>query len=261
MNQTFDINRSLALLKLNLNLNKKTMLLAIAGFFGFVFITSFFVARYAPLMMNKIHLVFYFIFLYGGVALIAGNAFRNLNSSEKSIAYLSLPASTFEKYLIPWLLSGIIWAIVSIVSYAAFAQLINGLWSGVMAFPFKIFNPFYARLGSASIIDSYMPYFLVHSIFFLGAAAFRRNAIPKTLLAGFIIQSGYTFINLFGMLILFGNIQNMDLGSMDAAHNYNPTLTHFFSNVLPYLVKYIFVYVIPVVFYTAAFFKLKEREA
>lgn len=168
MNQTFDIDRSFALMRLNLHLNRKSFLLTLLGFFGFVFITSFFVARSTPYMLPRMHLIFYFIFLYGGAVLMAGSAFRILNRPDKSMAYLSLPASTFEKYLIPWLLTGIVWAIISIASYLAFALLINGLWSVAMEIPFEIFNPFDQCLGFPSVYNAYMLFFLVHSVFFLG---------------------------------------------------------------------------------------------
>ncbi|HRZ41128.1 MAG TPA: hypothetical protein P5228_00315 [Bacteroidales bacterium] len=260
MNQTFDIRRSFDLLKLNLHLNRKSFFLTLLGFFGFVFITSFFVANNVPMLLNRMHTIFYFILLYGGAALMGGSAFRILNRPDKSIAYLSLPASTFEKYLIPWLFTGIVWAIVSMVSYMAFALMINGLWSGVMQFPFTAFNPFEICIGRSPVYEAYMPYFLVHSIFFLGAAAFRKNAIPKTLLTGFILQSGFTFLNLMMMLILFGNFTGMDQ-QMKLIEADQQNLAYFFREVLPQLIKYSFAYVIPVIFYVAAFFKLKEREA
>ncbi|MFO7722956.1 MAG: hypothetical protein R6V49_07010 [Bacteroidales bacterium] len=210
MNQIFDFQRSTALLKLNLNLNRKALLLAVAGFFGFAFITSFFVANNAPGLLQKMHQVFYFIFLYGGVAFAGGSAFRSINSHSKSIAYLGLPASIFEKYLIPWLLSGIVWGIAAIGSYLVFAGLINGLWSAAMGFPFELFNPFTIHMGGKSVMESYAAYFTVHAIFFLGAAAFQKHPVPKTLLAGFIINSLFTFLSLFMMLILFGKFGKFD---------------------------------------------------
>jgi len=260
MNQIFDFQRSIALLKLNLHLNRKALLLAVAGFFGFVFITSFFVANNAPGLLQKMHQIFYFIFLYGGVAFAGGSAFRSINSQSKSIAYLGLPASIFEKYLIPWLLSGIVWGIAAIGSYLVFAGLINGLWSAMMGFPFELFNPFTLRMGNNSVMESYAGYFIVHSIFFLGAAAFQKHAIPKTLLAGFIINSVFTFLTMLMMLILFGKFgQSFDPGVMDTKI-INADFNYFFTELLPKLVRASFVYVLPVIFYIAAFFKLKERE-
>ncbi|MCF8370571.1 MAG: hypothetical protein K9H64_03040 [Bacteroidales bacterium] len=259
MNQIFDINRTTALLKLNLSLNKKAILLAVAGFFGFVFITSFFVANNAPSLLNKMHLIFYFILIYGGTALIAGRSFWHLNSTEKSIAHLSLPASTFEKYFIPWLLSGIVWIFAAIGSYMLYSMIINGLWSGVMGFSYEAFNPFNIHMGPQSLNEAYMPYFLVHSIFFLGAAAFQKHAIPKTLLAGFIINSLFTFINLLFVMFLFGGFGDFNL-TMNSPESWEPDFNYFFTDFLPRFIKTAFVYVIPVIFYVAAFFKIKERE-
>lgn len=259
MNQIFDINRTIALLKLNLSLNKKAILLAIAGFFGFVFITSFFVATNVPSGLGTMHTIFYFIFLYGGVVFIAGRSFGHLNSTEKSIAHLSLPASTFEKYFIPWLLSGIVWAIVAIVMYLFYAMLINGLWSGVMDFTYEAFNPFALRMGPESANQAYLPFFLVHSVFFLGAAAFQKHPIPKTLLAGFIIQSLFTFLNLLFVMSLFGGFGDFNM-TMNSPESWEPDFNYFFIDFLPRFVKTAFVYVIPVIFYIAAFFKIKERE-
>ncbi|SEH05225.1 hypothetical protein [Candidatus Venteria ishoeyi] len=259
MNQIFDINRTLSLFKLNLSLNKKAILLAIAGFFGFVFITSFFVANNAPALLNNMHTIFYFILLYGGVALIAGQSYSHINSTEKSIAHLSLPASTFEKYIVPWLLSGIIWAIVAIGSYMLYSMLINGLWSGVMGFSYDAFNPFSLRMGPESANQVYLPYFLMHSVFFLGATAFQKHAIPKTLLTGFVVQSLFTFLNLIFIMILFGGFGDFNV-NINHPENWNPDFNYFFLDFLPRFIKTTFVYVVPVIFYVAAFFKLKERE-
>ncbi|MEA3444759.1 MAG: hypothetical protein U9R19_08550 [Bacteroidota bacterium] len=259
MNQTFDINRTIALLKLNLNLNKKAISLAIAGFFAFVFITSFFVANNVPAALNQMHIIFYFILLLGGTALIAGRSFWHINSTEKSIAHLSLPASTFEKYFVPWLLSGIIWAIASITVYIFYAMMINGLWSGVMGFEYVAFNPFDFGNIENHQNEIYYAYFTVHSAFFLGATAFQKHAIAKTLLAGFVINSVFTFVNLIVLMIIFGGFTDFNV-TIDNPENWQDNFRMFFEDILPRLVKYSFVYILPVIFYIAAFFKLKERE-
>ncbi len=260
MNQIIDWQRSAALLKLNFHLRKRGVLLAVAGFYGFVFLVSFFVARHSPPALEKMHLLFYFILLYGGAAFIAGNAFRNMNNPAKSISYLSLPASVFEKYLIPWLITGIAWAVVSILSYIAVAALFNGLWSVLLQFPYEFFNPFTIKLEDLpSVAEPYLPYMLIHSVFFLGAAAFRKYPIPKTLLAGFIVNSIFTFISLFTMLILFGDIIRFS-EEMGTIYFQNPDFVRFFSVILPEIVRVAFLYVIPVILYVAAYFKLKERE-
>jgi hypothetical protein len=259
MNQTFDINRTSALLKLNIRLNQKPFLLSIAGFFGFVFVISFFVAYFSPHALTGMHTFFYFTLLYGGVALMAGQSYSHLNTTEKSIASISLPASTFEKYFVPWILSSIIWAIVAIASYLMFAMLINGFWSVAFGFSYQAFNPFEIQLGPENSEFLYKGYFLIHSIFFLGATAFQKYSIPKTLLASFIIQNAVgVVLALFG-IFLFGGYGQLNV-DMNSPENWQPEFEYFFTEFLPRLVKITFAYAIPIILYVAAFFKLKERE-
>lgn len=259
MNQIFDITRASALLKLNLTLNRKPVVLALAGFFGFVFVTSFFVANSSPFLLDKMHTIFYYILIFGGVGLVAGRSFWHLNTTERSIAHLSLPASTFEKYFIPWLLSGIAWIVFAILSYLVSAALINGIWSAMMGFEYEFFNPFTKMIGPESVNQVYKPYFLIHATFFLGAAAFRTHAIPKTLLTGFLVNSLFTFVNMLVLLILFGSFGDFNF-TINHQEGWQENFKYFFEVFLPKFVEYSFVYVIPVVFYIAAFFKLKERE-
>jgi hypothetical protein len=128
-----------------------------------------------------------------------------------------------------------------------------------MGFSSEAFNPFTAQMGPQSLNEAYMPYFMVHSLFFLGAAAFQKHAIPKTLLAGFLVNSLFTFVNLLIMMILFGGFGDFNL-TMNSPESWEPDFHHFFTNFLPRFVKTAFVYVVPVIFYVAAFFKIKERE-
>jgi hypothetical protein len=109
-------------------------------------------------------------------------------------------------------------------------------------------------------MESYSAYFTVHAIFFLGAAAFQRHPIPKTLLAGFIINSIFTFLSLFMMLILFGKFEKFDNETVMMASKTDQNFHYFFTELLPQIVRASFIYIIPVIFYIAAFFKLKERE-
>ncbi len=151
MNQIFDINRTIALLKLNLALNKKSLIITLAGYFAFVFVFSFFMAYHKPDFLEGMHYVFYYILFLGGTIFIAGRSFSHINNTEKSIAHLTLPASTFEKFIVPWFISSIFWAVVSIVSYIIVAIFINGIWSSLFGFQFEAFNPFEFNLNRRSL--------------------------------------------------------------------------------------------------------------
>jgi hypothetical protein len=258
MNQTFDLRRSLALLRLNFHLNRKGLQLAVGGFLGFVFVTSFFVARSNPDVLNTMHIIFWFIYLFGGAAMMAGSSFNTMNTPDKAMSYLGLPASIFEKYLIPWFVSGILWVLFAIGSYLLYAMLINGLWSAVLGFGYTGFQPFQLIVPGQTTAEVYLQYLVVHSVFFLGAAAFKRFPIPKTLLTGFLLNSYFTFLLLMLVFILFGGF--IQMGEAMTHLNLTPGAEKFISKTLPELVKICFVYILPVILYTAAFFKIKERE-
>lgn len=258
MNQTFDLRRSLALLRLSFHLNRKGLQLAIGGFLGFVFITSFFVARSSPAGLNTMHLIFWFIYLFGGAAMMAGSSFNNMSTPDKAISHLGLPASVFEKYLIPWFISGIVWVLFAMGSYLLYSMLLNQLWAALLGFSYSGFNPFNLLVPDMSTTEVYLQYLVVHSIFFAGAAAFKRFPIPKTLLTGFLLNNYFSFLFLMLVFILFGGF--MQMGEAMSNLSLTPETEKFISKTLPELIKISFLYILPVILYTAAFFKIKERE-
>jgi hypothetical protein len=258
MNQTFDLRRSLALLRLNFHLNRKGLQLAIGGFLGFVFITSFFVARGNPAGLNTMHIIFWFIYLFGGAAIMAGSSFNNMSTPDKAMSYLGLPASVFEKYLIPLFVSGILWILFAMGSYLLYSMLLNHLWAAVLGFSYSGFQPFNLVVPDQTTLEVYLQYMVIHSIFFLGAAAFKRFPIPKTLLTGFLLNSYFTFLSLILVFILFGGF--IQMGEAMTNLNLTPEAEKFISKTMPELVKVSFLYILPVILYIAAFFKIKERE-
>jgi len=258
MNQIFDINRTIALFSLNLAAGRKAFLLAIAGFFGFVFIISFFVAINNPMGLERMHYNFYHVLILGGAMAMGGSAFHMLNTRQKSVSYLSLPASVAEKFLVSWILSGIGWLMFVIIVYPFFALLINSVWGSIMGFPIKWCHPLTGGCDLQPDPIIYRIYFSVHSLFFLGAAAFRQHPIPKTFLAGFITNMIITVVALLTTLALFGTF--FPIPSPEAIESVNQDKLDQFNETASEAVKILFLYLLPVVFYVAAFFKLKERE-
>ena len=240
-------------------MNKRGLLLALAGYFGFVFIITFFVAYFNPHILNNFHFVFYFILLLGGVVFSAGQSFSHLNTSEKSIAHLSLPASTFEKFLVPWILSGIAWSVVAIVSYLLFAVGTNGLWAWVFGFEYETFLPFNFADNPLFVKEIYTSYVLTHALFFLGATAFQRYAIPKTFLAYFIVSNTIGVILLIVGLLLFGTSGHISF-PVEHPDTWQNSLEQLFDFVVVGNGKIILAGIFSAIFYVAAFFKIKERE-
>jgi len=265
MNQILDINRLIMYTKVKISLSKRMFLISLAGYLGLTFIISFFIAVNiqggSAEVLNNFHLVAYIVLLFIGSVFISGKAYHDMNTTEKSITQLMIPASNFEKFISPLLLTSIGWIIISFTSYMLFALTSNMIWSVVFDLNSWYFNLFeyFKHPGSSYIIKSF---FIIHAIFFLGSATFKKYAIGKTALAMFIVQNSMSFLWMFVMLILFGSFNSFD--SNDIAISNKLAEYEWFSveslGKLRMVGEAVVYLVLPTILYLTAYFKLKERE-
>ncbi len=114
--------------------------------------------------------------IVGGFVL-SSLAFNDLSNSLKSYRYLTLPASTFEKFLCMWLLTSVGWIVLFTIAFSIFALVVNPIGEMVFSFiTFHAFDPF-----GLPVIQSVQYYVVLHGIFLVGAAHFRGYVFPKTL--------------------------------------------------------------------------------
>jgi hypothetical protein len=251
--------------KLKFNLSKKIFLISIGGFFSLIFIITFFMAySISPgqeFYFDNFHTASFVFMLFAGTIFLAGRSYYDMNTPEKSLTQIMVPASTFEKFIIPAIATSLGWLIVSFLSYEVFAAFVNIVWSGLFGLSIELFNIF-DLINNERLFEFSKGYLMVHSVFFLGATAFKKYPIAKTLLTGFLINVAFTFFTFLLIIIFFGTFNEF-------GHNFdNNFRSHFFENYfsidfvknLSKTVELIFTILIPSAIYIAAFFKLKERE-
>jgi hypothetical protein len=264
MNQIFDINRTMLFAKLKFSQNRKMLLIGLAGYFGLIFIITFFMAyglngNYAY-VMNTFHTVAMGLLVGLGGIWVAGRSYQDMNSPEKSMAQIMVPASTFEKYIVPLIFSTVLWVFAITAIYQLYAFMLNGMWSGLFGKEFGFFNIF-DLVHNPELFDSVKGYLLVHSIFFLGGIAFKRYPIAKTVLSMFVINICFTVIALVTMLILFGGFIEMgNMNNLVIENRLDQILNKDTIASMKLISELVFTIVIPIILYIAAFFKLKERE-
>ncbi len=124
-----------------------------------------------------------FAYIIGGLA-ITSRIFHEVHSPTTCYQFLTLPATTFEKFGAAWLVTTIgytVAAMLAIVllsfSVETLSALIKGSWS-----QFALFNPFKTEIFG--LISRYLFY---QSIFMLGAIYFVKNNFLKTVLAYILI--------------------------------------------------------------------------
>jgi hypothetical protein len=198
--------------------------------------------------------------LFVVILLIAGTIytstiFADLGEKKKSIAYLTLPATHFEKYLVAWLYSFLVFLVIYAISFCLVVLFllnikpVSGQSEGVI------------NLWQKQYLQMALIYAFLHAIAFWGAICFNKLHFIKT---------GFIFFIFFGLLILFNKIiltgmigRNVDVtppfGSLrfsDAGRQVEITLPYVRDNpMLTFLVLGL-----TIVIWIAAYYRLKEKQ-
>jgi magnesium-transporting ATPase (P-type) len=203
--------------------------------------------------------------LLGWVVLFTGTIFTStifadLGNDKKALGLLTLPSSHFEKFLVAWLYSFAVFLVVSIgCFYVIMLFLLHAKhFTGP---PTEIFSLFYNVLGFNSnvLLVILILYALFHSIAFFGAIYFKKLHFVKTALAFFIILAILIIFNNIAMahmlhreiiqVVPFTSVGFMEKGKYFAVNAQNFVWTG--------QVVYI---VMAIILWTAAYFRLKEKQ-
>lgn len=206
-------------------------------------------------------LLYAWLLLLGGT-IFTSTIFAEYGSSKKVITTLSLPASHFEKYLVAWLYSFLIlFMVVTLTFYGVMAFLIN-----VKHFPQQrpeLFN-LLQRPGALQFPILFMVlvlYALLHSIVFYGAIHFKTLHFIKTAFSFFVAIAVLMFGNkllydvLFKRDILAG-LPFTNVAYLEKGHVIVINLAD--NKELYSLIMYM---ILAVMFWIAAYFRLKEKQA
>src|SRR5688572_12726562 len=117
MNQTFNLKRFSLLFIKHTTDNYKTYLMAFSVLLGVLFLSMGFVAYMSKDLSVRTQIPFFiFVFLIAG-SIFTSIIFSDFGNKKKAIAILTLPVSNFEKYLIGWIYSFIIFQFLYIPAF------------------------------------------------------------------------------------------------------------------------------------------------
>jgi hypothetical protein len=208
----------------------------------------------APLDHNMQSALFMVILLIAGT-IYTSTIFADLGEKKKSIAYLTLPATHFEKYLVAWLYSFLLFLLVYAISFYLVAlfllniKQVSGHAEGVI------------NLLQKQYLQMALVYAFLHAIAFWGAICFNKLHFIKT---------GFIFFILLGLLILFNKVvlttmigRNVDasppFGSLrfsDAGRQVDIALPDARDNpILIFLILGL-----TLIIWIAAYYRLKEKQ-
>ena len=196
---------------------------------------------------------FFTIMLLAGT-IFTSSVFADLGDRKKAIAWLVLPASQFEKYLVAWIYSFFLFIIVyTMIFYLALFTALN--IQHVHTHRMVILNIF-----EKQILQMFLVFAFLHAIAFFGAVYFEKLHFIKTAFAFFIIIAALILLNK-GLLSVFTG------KSVDMSPPFNNMRFEEVGQTVdikiekqnaPYIL-YLLV-ILTFIFWVATYFRLKEKQ-
>ncbi|MEJ2883333.1 hypothetical protein [Pedobacter sp. GR22-6] len=200
--------------------------------------------------------VYFVTFLFLGGSIFTSTIFVELNDKRRAIPYLMLPASNFEKFLLSWIYSFLIFQLFYIVGFCLIDAMLLG-----MAKPIPRELEIMPSSGQEPLpyLLAFTAFMLLHAISFFGAVFFRKMHFIRTafilfgLLMILMVLNGF-FLELligvditsaepFGSLSFMQGDQRLELPSVAIVN-----MRYYLMGALAFLL------------WTATYFKLKEQE-
>ncbi|WP_342644844.1 hypothetical protein [Mucilaginibacter sp. CSA2-8R] len=259
MNNTFEPGRFARLYQKHTVEHLKTYLLSIAVLAGLLLVCLgfFWNINKGALSLRAQANVFVFFYLVCG-AIFTSLSFTYLSEKKQAIPVLTLPVSHFEKYLVSWIYTFVVYQLVFI-----------GVFFLVDGFLFSIGAPYQKddnEMINIFAIDqkiyvAIIVYILLHAAAFWGAVYFQKLHFIKTSFVVFACAFLLTVLNNIMLRSLIkpdarGAIPFLGTSFTEHGHYYNIGVTG-----VGYAISTAVVLVaIAILLWTTAYFKLKEKE-
>jgi hypothetical protein len=179
----FNSSRFGLLLKMELRRSIKGILIAFVIIFDILLVGFILDNIFTNYKVYTAHQASYAVFLILGGFIITSLSFNDLSNPLRRHNYLTLPASTFEKFLSMWFLTCVVWIVVYTIAFTLYTVLANSI--GNVFFKHVTFLAF-APLA-ATPITAIKYYLVIQGVFLVGAVNFRGYVFPKTLLTILLI--------------------------------------------------------------------------
>ncbi|RKR83638.1 hypothetical protein BDD43_3849 [Mucilaginibacter gracilis] len=184
MNNIFSLKRFAILFKKHTIEHYKGYLMSLGVLFGLLAISfgsSVFKSKMPVSIGNQ--MINYIVCLLLSGTIFTSNVFNNLGDKRKTIATLTLPASIFEKYMVGWVYSYLIFQILFTALFYALLFIISimGNWPAGSVHYLDLFS------ADQKVYFVFPGYIILHAITLYGAIYFKKMHFIKTASSLFII--------------------------------------------------------------------------
>jgi hypothetical protein len=264
MNDTFEIKRFGLLFKKTI-LERPLQLLGLTGLVLVATLVIYAVLLHLTSFFNLTQNLSFIWGFAGGGCLVASVVFNYFNTNASGSAYLTLPASAFEKWLCGILIAGVLFTGIFLIFFRVMdACFVTAYHNGL-----DKNSPHYKQLYSAVQVATFdhniarqaiMVYANFVGAIMLGSLYFNRVSLIKTALVYCGMLAIVFFLNLFLANIFFKNVDFafpfhglfIKVGNDNAALE----LPAFYSNIVELAVQII----IPAILWLTIYIRLREKE-
>lgn len=256
----FSFQRFMMLINMSLRINKKLIIITLAGVTGTLFLLLILfqlMVNFSNWNQSNYVITFFSIFLLTGI-LYTSQSFPAFRSKTKSLAYLMLPATYAEKFIFELITRIVLFILFMPVIYWIVANIegtiVHRFYPDLINYKFSfidIFKNFVKteKPGYWGILAISQAIFFVFTSTFAGASHFTKSPLIKTLFTFSTIVIGYS---IFSILLYKG----MNL------KDYQPYGNSIFMSKNHAVVLFAVAGVlINLTFLAIAWFRLKEKEA
>ncbi len=245
----FDPARFWLLLKMELHRSRRAIIMTLVIIFGIHFFLGLLLTPLLePDMLVFEHASGYAFSLLGGGLILSSLAFIDLGNTLRRYYYLTLPVSTFEKFLSMWLLTSVGWIVVYTALYTVYALIANAVGPALFSYmDFESFNPF----GKVAV-KSMRYYFVLQGIFLVGAARFKAYVFPKTLFTLILFAAAAGLI----AYLMLSNIMSADSECLSDPSFLTGSPVH----TLWLIIQWMFWWLLAPLTWVTAYLALKEKE-
>lgn len=257
MNNTFDFNRFSLLLKKELWSGNKKPLIIGGAIFGFLILIASLQIYWSGGYEGFNWMMFPNVILGGGL-IFTSVIFYEFNDKTGTHHYLSLPASTFEKFLSKWLITAVLFPIVASLLFWVYTKIGDTIY--LNHDPKSGYAPW--QLTDWWSLFFLKIYIVYQSTFLIGAIVFQKYTFFKTSVVHWLIA----IISVIIFAILFRIIFNEFFESLfqprtDIFWDSSDEVNHFMENRFQPMLEYLLWFLVPPIMWAVGFFKLKEKEA
>ena len=196
MDNYFDLKRFVLLFDKHSSEHFGTYSMAVLALFGLMLSCVLFFSP-SPNAMVSVNFQrdIFFVFLWLSGSMFTSNVFADLGNKKKASSTLMLPTSHFEKFLVSWIYSYLVFQIV----YVGVFYLVMFIASSLVNFQGKVFQIYDLRSDLRATSWIFLFYMVFHAIAFTGSVYFEKLHFVKTALVLFGI---FMLIRLFNEPVL-----------------------------------------------------------